>query len=247
MPGHLFVNALARLLTVLSLTMVTASGIATESPTNLLKNAGFEDSRNWLNHWKVENTRENGEPYYALLDENGGGWGEAHPHDGKRAIEIYSAERVTRLSQKVSLSPGRYRLTVWACNQTGMGAGGQKLILGLGEQVHTIVAPIMGYRPYYADFDIAGAGEYEASVYSPASSYALDDLSLVRVATSEREVLPCLFAELCPASPERAKGIRYLPGRPMAVGQYDRLWRQHQGGLPHSSSDDPSRSVGIRL
>jgi hypothetical protein len=143
---------------------------------NLLRNPGFEDATNWLSGWTVENTRSNGAPYYYALGWDGGGHGEAPPRSGRRAIEIYSSDRITRLFQKVTLPAGAYRLSAFAQNQGG-GGDNQPLYLSLGDRRQSVPVTAMDYRRYYADFDVPIGGTYEVAFVSASIGMALLEIA----------------------------------------------------------------------
>ena len=134
-----------------------------------------------------------------------GGHGKARPRSGDHAIEIYSSDRVTRLSQQVTLEPGRYRLSAWARNN---GASiNPELALIVGDQ--TITVPVLSdrYRQIFADFEVKQAGPQLVGFISKTLGLALDDTSLVRLQGDEPPP-PYLFFDLSPTSEERCAGVQ---------------------------------------
>ncbi len=181
---------------------------AAQAQENLLTNPGFEDARGWKNGWTIEETTNTGAPYVYRIGPMGGGHGTARPYTGSSAIEIYSSDRITRLSQSVQLAPGTYRLSAWGRNNgnSGDNAG---LRVSLGDR--TVTVPVLSdrYRQYYADFDIAATGMYEAAFVSVSLGDALDDISLTRVERGAANPIPYLYFDLSPTSEERSAGLQY--------------------------------------
>ena len=205
---------------VLGIVAVASSSLFAEGvETNLLKNPGFEDSENWLSHWKVENTRNDGPPYvYPIGLHGNGGHLVALPYRGEHAIEIYSAGRVTRLSQTVPLTAGKYRVTAQACIQGG--GDSHQLLISLGEQTRSLPVVAMDYRLYFADFSVTNAGEHRVSFVSSQLGMALDELTLTKFADDETHSPPPphLLFDLVPSSPQRSRGIQTcLEGQPQWI------------------------------
>lgn len=179
---------------------------------NLLKNSGFEDAA--LSGWTIENTKDNGDPYYYRLGESGGGHGKGGPYEGKSALEIYSSGRVTRLSQTVKLTPGKYRLSLRARNQ---GFPFQSLEIVLGDEKRIFSTPSMVYRHYWTDFDISNEGEHTLAFTSSSGGIALDNITLVPLKDGEEsaEDPPLVFFDLLPTSTSRSEGLQTcLAGQP---------------------------------
>jgi hypothetical protein len=182
---------------------LTASDIS----ANLLQNPGFEDTNDWSANWKIENTAKNGESYFYHIDNENMGHVFMPPRTGKNAIEIYSSDRITRLSQKVELpSPGKYRVSAYGVIQ---GAGDDhQLRIGLGDQVHVLPAVSLAYRNYYADFDVKIAGPLEVSFVSSSLGMTLDDITLTKLPENGAPALPHLYFDLFPGSKQRSNGFQ---------------------------------------
>jgi hypothetical protein len=181
------------------------------SAQGLVANPGFEDPGGWSQGWTIENLANNGSPYVYHLSAIGGGHGKARPHGGDNAIEIYSSDRITRLSQQVTLEPGTYRLAVWARNNGG--TIDPQLRLLLGGQTATVPVLSDRYRQYFADFEIKQAGPQLVGFQSVTLGLALDDVSLTKLAGAEVPP-PYLFFDLSPTSEERSNGVQtYLRGQ----------------------------------
>jgi hypothetical protein len=180
---------------------------------NLLQNPGFEEPGEKFPSWTVDNTKNNGSPYVYLLTKEGGGHGEEGPCSGERAIEIYTSDRVTRLSQTVPLTPGVYRFSGYARNQMSGDAQGN-LVIRLANQEKVIPVISMNYRLGYCDFTIDQTGSFLLEMTSSSSGLALDDLSLVRLEEGSSDEPPYLFFDLVPTSLQRSRGIQpYLRGQ----------------------------------
>ena len=120
--------------------------VISASAQGLIANPGFEDPGGWSKGWTIENTAGKDAPYVYHLSGIGGGHGKAKPRSGDNAIEIYSSDRVTRLSQPVTLEAGKYRLAAWARNNGG--TIDPQLRLLLGEQSVTVPVLSDRYREY---------------------------------------------------------------------------------------------------
>lgn len=179
---------------------------AQASANNLLLNPGFEDPKMWSHAWSIENIASSAAPYVYHLTANGGGHSQAQPHGGDHAIEIYSSDRVTRLSQIVNLGTGVYRLSAWARNN---GASiGPQLQLSVGDK--SIIVPVLSdrYRQYFADFEVAQPGPQRVAFVSKTRGLALDDLALAPL-RPDQPTPPYLFFDLSPTSQERSEGVQY--------------------------------------
>ncbi len=179
-------------------------------PLTLLMNPGFEEAG--AKGWIIENATPDGAPPYAYnLTAAGGGHGDARPHTGERALEIYSSSRVTRLSQVVRLRPGRYRLAVWARNN---GATSRPhLEVTLGQRVASLPVTSDAYRQYFVEAAINEESSQQVSFVSREGGLAVDDASLVRIPPGD-EPPPYLFADLSPSTSSRSAGIQtYFRGR----------------------------------
>lgn len=203
LPEVIAVRPLISLLCLVLALSVSAQG--------LLNNPDFEDPAGWSRGWTIENLANNGSPYVYHLSAIGGGHGKARPHGGDNAIEIYSSDRVTRLSQQVTLEPGTYRLAVWARNN-GASIDPQLRLL-VGGQTATVPVLADRYRQYFADFEIKQAGPQLVGFQSVTLGLALDDVSLTKLAGGEVPP-PYLFFDLSPTSEERSNGVQtYLRGQ----------------------------------
>lgn len=173
---------------------------------NLLLNAGFEDATGWRYAWNIENIASNAAPYVYHLTAAGGGHGQARPHGGAHAVEIYSSDRVTRLSQMVTLTAGTYRLSAWARNNGA--SSDPQLQLSVGET--SVIVPVLSdrYRQYFADFEVDQKGPQRVAFVSRTSGLALDDLALAPV-SPDQPTPPYLFFDLSPTSQERSEGVQY--------------------------------------
>lgn len=205
-------NALSEVIAVRFLIAVICVLLALSvSAQGLLTNPGFEDPAGWSKGWTIENLANNGAPYVYHLTAIGGGHGKARPHSGDHAIEIYSSDRVTRLSQQVTLEPGTYRLAVWARNNGG--SIDPQLRLMVGGQSVTVPVLSDHYRQYFADFEVKQAGPQLVAFQSVTLGLALDDISLTKLAGGEATP-PYLFFDLSPTSEERSSGVQmYLRGQ----------------------------------
>lgn len=172
---------------------------------NLLVNPGFEDAAGWLQGWSVERVDPQGPLYHYHLRAGGGGHGDARPHEGVNALEIYSAN--TRLRQTLKLDPGNYLLTVWARNNGG--SGDPRLLLSLGAQQRRVAVLSDRYRLYYASFEVKTAGELPLSLISTSLGIAVDDLALRRLSTEEPLPNEYLYLDLHPAGGERSQNVQY--------------------------------------
>ena len=164
---------------------------------NLLKNPGFEDPKNWTGHWKIENLKGTIRPYYYKLDSNGGGHADAKPNSGKTAIEIYCDNNSrTRLSQKVSLKPGKYRFGIHV--RTNGASHKPQIELSAGKVKETFYVISKHYRFYYLDFEVKTASDIEVGVIPREGGMAFDDASL-QAFPLDRES-PYLFFDLYPVT-----------------------------------------------
>ncbi|MCC6579722.1 MAG: hypothetical protein IT440_04720 [Phycisphaeraceae bacterium] len=203
-----------RRLTVLASTVTLALlGLGLQAhagPDNLLTNPGFEDHAGWLTGWVVEPVNPKVPLYhYRLHPGGGGGHGDALPHTGDNALEIYSAN--TRLRQNVKLDAGDYLLTVWARNN-GCTIS-PRIQLALGDQKHLACVISDRYRLYYAVFKVQAAGEYPVSLISIELGLAVDDISLTRYNADDPLPGQYLHLDLHPAGGERSNNIQtYIRG-----------------------------------
>ena len=97
-------------LIAVALAALVSTGVSAQ---NLLKNPGFEDPAGWSTNWTIRDAKGGSDTYDYHLTPKGGGHGDATPHSGKNAVEIYSCDKQTYLAQKVYLEPGTYRLSAW--------------------------------------------------------------------------------------------------------------------------------------
>jgi len=178
---------------------------AAQAPINLLVNPGFEDPAGWLQGWSVERVDPQGPLYHYHLRATGGGHGDARPHEGAHALEIYSAN--TRLRQTVRLEPGDYLLTVWTRNNGG--SGDPRLVMSLGTEQRRVAVLSDRYRLYYASFAVKIAGELPLSLISTSLGIVVDDLSLRRLNTDEPLPSEYLYLDLHPAGGERSQNVQY--------------------------------------
>jgi len=182
---------------------------------NLLKNPGFEELGENFPSWSVASVKSSAAAYAYSITRDGGGHGVGGPYAGERAIEIYSSDRVTQLSQMVSLTPGTYRFSCYARNETN-GDAQHQLVVKLGTQQQSMpVVSMSDYRLCYVDFKVDQAGMLPLELISPAGGLALDDLSFVLLEkSSPAEDPPYLFFDLLPTSLQRSKGHQtYLIGQ----------------------------------
>ncbi|MDO8586797.1 MAG: hypothetical protein Q7T82_07110 [Armatimonadota bacterium] len=200
--------------TALLLLFVLGYGVA--SAQNLLRNPGFEDPAGWSAHWTIRDANGGNLTYHYRITAQGGGHGDARPRTGANAVEIYSSDRQTHLTQKVTLEPGAYRLSAWArLNNT---PDYSPIELALGDE--TVVLPLASerYTPLWAHFEIGEAGEYEAGFLSRSYGVAFDDISLEKITAASDASSPVLHIDLFPSSRDRAVGIQYcLKGAPQWV------------------------------
>ncbi len=204
--------------------MPTAGGLAVAPPdlpapgpppstANRLVNPGFEDAD--AVGWSVENLAGADPAYVYDVTPDGGGHGDATPRTGARAIEVYTSERVSRISQRVAVDPGTYRVSVWA-RINGASALPQ-LRLSLGTKSLTVPVMSLEYREYFADFDVRAAGPVVVALESRAGGIALDDARCAVVAAGEPHP-PHLFVDLTPTNRERSAGVQaYLVGESQFV------------------------------
>ena len=198
MKRHFAIGTTAALLALSTITGAWAQ--------NLLKNPGFEDPAGWSTNWTIRDAKGGNLTYHYHLTPKGGGHGDAGPHTGKNALEIYSdGNRQTYLTQKVALEPGTYRLSAW------VRANGLPLTtpfeIALGAQKAQICVISQKYRLLWADFKIDAAKEYDASFQSTSCGMAIDDMSLVRV-TANTPKSPALHIELYPCGKDHARNIQ---------------------------------------
>ncbi len=203
-------TAIATWRSVCVVTAVVCVGTAwAQGDANALANPGFEAAAGWSHGWTIENVNNNGSPYVYHVTAIGGGHGKARPRTGDHAIEIYSSDRVTRLSQQVTLAAGRYRLAAWVRNN---GASiDPQLVLMLGDQSVTVPTLSDRYRQVFADFEVRADGSQRIAFMSRTLGLALDDVSLTRL-TGNEPTPPYLFFDLSPTSEERSGGVQtYIP------------------------------------
>lgn len=191
------------------LTVLLPVWVLGQEPTNLLRNPGFEDPAGWLQDWDLGKVDPQGPLYSYHLRQNGGGHGNARPHEGVHALEIYSAN--TRLRQNAQVEPGEYLLTVWARNNGDSGA--PRLILSLGDQQRRVAVLSDRYRLYYARFEVKAAAEAPVSLISTSLGIAVDDLVLRRLSPGEALPKEYLYLDLQAAGGERSDNVQtYLKG-----------------------------------
>lgn len=179
--------------------------MAQGEPGNLLVNPGFEDPAGWLHGWSVERVNPPGPLYHYHLRAGGGGHGDAAPHGGANALEIYSGN--TRLRQTLlRVEPGSYLLTVWARNNGD--SGDPRLVLSLGDQQHRVAVLSDRYRLYYARFEVKAAGELPLGLISSSLGIAVDDLALRRMAADEALPAEFMYLDLHPAGGERSQNVQ---------------------------------------
>ena len=164
---------------------------------NLLKNPGFEDPENWTAGWKIENLKGTIRPYYYKLDSKGGGHADATPRTGKTAIEIYCDGRCrTRLSQKVSLKPGKYRFGLYV--RTNGSSHKPQIEISVGRKKETFYVISNAYRFYYLDFEVKTPSEVDIGIIPREGGIAFDDASLQAFPIDEE--YPYLFFDLYPVT-----------------------------------------------
>lgn len=177
---------------------LTFAALQAGAAGNLLKNPGFEDQKNWTANWKIENLKRTIKPYHYKLDAKGGGHDNAVPHSGKTAIEIYCDGNCrTRLSQQVSLKPGKYRFGIYVRNN---GCSHQPQVeISAGNKKDTFYVISNEYRFYYLDFEVKTASKVDLGVIPREGGLAFDDASLEAFPLSQKR--PYLFLDLYPVSP----------------------------------------------
>ncbi|MBR2372601.1 MAG: hypothetical protein IKA87_00050 [Lentisphaeria bacterium] len=165
---------------------------------NLLKNPGFEDPKNWTAHWKIENLKKTIKPYHYRLDAKGGGHDNATQHTGKNAIELYcDGNCKTKMSQQVSLKPGKYRFGIYARNN---GASHQpQFEISAGNKKDTFYVITSKYRFYYLDFEVKTSSKVEVSIIPREGGMAFDDAIVEPLANAKEQ--PYLFLDLYPVTP----------------------------------------------
>ena len=185
--------------------LLAATACTGVSAQNMLKNPGFEDPAGWSTNWTIRDANGGNLTYSYHLTKQGGGHGDAVPHSGKNAVEIYSTDRQTYLVQKVNLEPGTYRLSAWV-RANGMPDHAQ-LEIRLGDQKTGVPILSQKYRYVWADFKVDTAGEYEASFLSLYYGMAVDDLLLERI-TETTPKGPALYIDLHPSNKDKSAGIQ---------------------------------------
>lgn len=173
---------------------------------NILRNSGFEDPEGWSKSWSIHDSKGGDVTYHYHLTNKGGGHGDAKPRTGENAVEIYTSDRTTFLSQSVNLEPGTYRLSAW------VRANGQpshiQMQLKLGDQVKEIPVSSQKYRLIWSDFQIDKAGDYVVSLHSPSLGIAIDDVSLEKI-TGSTDKGPALYIDLMPSNAAHAGNVQY--------------------------------------
>ena len=196
-------------LCILGLALARPAGPAFAQTANLLANPGFEDPAGWLQGWQVERVNPQGALYHYHLRAGGGGHGDAVPHGGAHALEVYSAN--TRLRQRVRVEPGRYLLTLWTRNNGD--SGDPRLVVSLGAEKRRMAVLSDRYRLYHARFEVKAAGELPLDVVSTSLGIAVDDLVLRKMAADEALPAEFLYLDLHAAGGERSQNVQtYLRG-----------------------------------